>query len=72
MNKNGVKMETLEAIYDNGNITINKNIPYKKGKVLITILDNQKKTKKIKLPSFNMGNVEIPERKEIYNGKLPD
>lgn len=63
-------MNTLDAIFDSSLIKIDKNNLKKKSKFLIDFSNKTDESSKLQLPVYNLGEVEIPQRLDIYNGKL--
>ena len=63
-------MKTLDAIFDNSLIKIDKNNLWKKSKFFVDYSNKTDETSKLQLPIYSLGEVEIPQRMEVYNGKI--
>ncbi len=63
-------MKTMNVIFDKNLIKIDKNNLRKKSKFLVDYSNKNDETSKLQLPIYSLGEVEIPQRMEVYNGKI--
>jgi len=63
-------MDTFNAIYEDGKLKFEQKPKRKKGRVLVTFIDE--KSTKAELPVFSLGKIKDTKREDLYESRLSD